>query len=172
MRTINQKYGLVALRFIDELEEEVYRAVQKFSEKNNKNLEEEKIRTAIEKLKDNYLTKVRKLPSMITHNGLLTTLTFLYAKSEGKTECFVSKEGKINCKAEGILLRQLVKFLKADNMDAINNSSDIKKEDVSSFLKELADKDFKNLKLYTRKALNFSQWLKRLAEGTFGEEGD
>jgi CRISPR/Cas system CMR-associated protein Cmr5 small subunit len=44
-------------------------------------------------------------------------------------------------------------------------------ENESEFIRKLAEEtDFKTLKLYTRRALNFSQWLKRLAEGTFGEE--
>jgi CRISPR-associated protein Cmr5 len=123
MKTLNQKYASVAFKYIEEVEK-----------KPN--------------LKKDYLSRVRKLPSMITHNGLLTTLTFLYSKAKGKTEA----------SADGLLLKQLVKFLE-------------RTENESEFIRKLAEEtDFKTLKLYTRRALNFSQWLKRLAEGTFGEE--
>ena len=81
---------------------------------------------------------------MITHNGLLTTVTFLYAKSKGKET------------ADGIILLQLVKFLKDS-------------ENVRAFIEELANIDAKRLMLYSKRALELSQWLKRLAEGTFGE---
>ena len=84
---------------------------------------------------------------MITHNGLLTTVTFLYAKSKGKET------------ADGIILLQLVKFLK--------DSEDV--EDEKAFIEKLANMDAKRLMLYSKRALELSQWLKRLAEGTFGE---
>ena len=120
MQTLKQRYLKTALEYIQEVEKKDA------------------------KFRENYLSRIRKLPSMITHNGLLTTVTFLYAKSKGKET------------ADGIILLQLVKFLKDS-------------ENVRAFIEELANIDAKRLMLYSKRALELSQWLKRLAEGTFGE---
>ena len=120
MQTLKQRYLKTALEYIKEVEKKDA------------------------KFRENYLSRIRKLPSMITHNGLLTTVTFLYAKSKGKET------------ADGIILLQLVKFLKDS-------------ENVRAFIEELANIDAKRLMLYSKRALELSQWLKRLAEGTFGE---
>jgi len=123
MQTLKQRYLKTALEYIQEVEKKDA------------------------KFRENYLSRIRKLPSMITHNGLLTTVTFLYAKSKGKET------------ADGIILLQLVKFLK--------DSEDV--EDEKAFIEKLANMDAKRLMLYSKRALELSQWLKRLAEGTFGE---
>jgi CRISPR-associated protein Cmr5 len=123
MQTLKQRYLKTALEYIQEVEKKDA------------------------KFRENYLSRIRKLPSMITHNGLLTTVTFLYAKSKGKEN------------ADGIILLQLVKFLK--------DSEDV--EDEKAFIEKLANIDAKRLMLYSKRALELSQWLKRLAEGTFGE---
>jgi CRISPR-associated protein Cmr5 len=120
MQTLKQRYLKTALEYIQEIEKKDA------------------------KFRENYLSRIRKLPSMITHNGLLTTVTFLYAKAKGKEN------------ADGIILLQLVKFLK--------NS-----ENAKAFIEELANIDANRLMLYSKRALELSQWLKRLAEGTFGE---
>ncbi|RTZ58183.1 MAG: type III-B CRISPR module-associated protein Cmr5 [Gammaproteobacteria bacterium] len=123
MRTLKQEYATTAFRFVEEVRDK--------------------------KFKKEYLSRVKKLPSMITHNGLLTTLTFLYSKAKGDLEN----------KADGVILRQLVEFL-SDN-----------EENVEGFIRKLAEEtDFKKLLLYTKRALQLSQWLKRIAEGTLEEE--
>jgi len=123
MRTLKQEYATTAFRFVEEVRDK--------------------------KFKKEYLSRVKKLPSMITHNGLLTTLTFLYSKAKGDLEN----------KADGVILRQLVEFL-SDN-----------EENVEGFIRKLAEEtDFKKLLLYTKRALQLSQWLKRIAEGTLEGE--
>jgi len=123
MRTLKQEYASIALKFVEEV--------------RNKNFKKE------------YLSRVKKLPSMITHNGLLTALTFLYSKAKGN----------FNNNADGVILRHLVEFLSK------------REENVEDFIKRLAEgTDSKGLLLYTKRALQLSQWLKRIAEGTL-EEG-
>jgi len=123
MKTLKQEYASIAFKFVEEVKDKSY--------------------------KKDYLSRIKKLPSMITHNGLLTTLTFLYSKAKG--------DFKKN--ADGVILKQLVEFL-SDN-----------EENVEGFIRKLAEKtNFKKLLLYTKRALQLSQWLKRIAEGTLEGE--
>ena len=136
MKTVKQKYTKVALQFIEEV--------------NNKNNPS---------LKEKYLSRMKKIPSMITHNGLMSTLTFLYSKAKGDLE----KE------ADGIILRQLVQFLKNPFEE---HPQKVDLNTIQNFIRDLAEGDFKDLILHSKRAVELSQWLKRLAEGTFekGEE--
>ncbi len=134
MKTLKQEYATTAFRFVEEVRDKNF--------------------------KKDYLSRVKKLPSMITHNGLLTTLTFLYSKAKGDLEN----------KADGVILRQLTEFLQSfEKKNSEQYKSD--KEKIRGFIKELAEKtDSKGLLLYTKRALQLSQWLKRIAEGTFEGE--
>ena len=114
-------------------------------------------------LQSDYKTKVRKLPSMITHNGLLTALTFLYSKAKFKNE---KNENAPN--AEALLLKHIIVWLRNEE----NPQIEIDKSEISSFIKELAEIDFQHLMLYSRRALTLAQWLKRLAEGEFEDAKD
>ena len=137
-RTLKQQYASVAFTFVEEV-------------KN----------TNKQKLQKDYLSRVKKLPSMITHNGLLTTLTFLFAKSKGNLEN----------NADGVILKQLVCFLtNCSNQGGNIKSCSCNNVDVCQFIRDLAETDFKRLILHTKRALELSQWLKRLAEGIFKED--
>ena len=136
MKTLKQRYASVAFTFVEEV-------------KN----------TNKQKLQKDYLSRVKKLPSMITHNGLLTTLTFLFAKSKGNLEN----------NADGVILKQLVCFL-TNYPNQVENIKSCDNVNVCQFIRDLAKTDFKRLILHTKRALELSQWLKRLAEGTFKEE--
>lgn len=96
-----------------------------------------------EKFKNDYKSLVRRLPAMISNNGLLTTVAFL--KSKGKDQ-------------HKAVLDHLSKWLIRDN-----------KEDLLEFL---LDSEFSNYMYYTKQAIKFSIWLKRIAEGEIEEKGD
>jgi CRISPR-associated protein Cmr5 len=95
-----------------------------------------------------YLSYARRLPSMITYNGLLTTVAFAKVKAQ--------KE-----KAWGILLEHIKKFL---------SNAEIKqdKKDLVEFLSEC---EVQKYRFITKRVLDFSQWLKRIAEGEIEDEG-
>jgi len=112
-------------------------------------------------LKSKYLSRVKKLPAMITHNGLLTSLAFLYSKAKFDKEDKPSNESVL-------LLKQLVNWLEGKHKEI----SEISKEDISRFIYTLADSDFQELMFHSRRALILSQWLKRLAEGEFGDASE
>ena len=132
-RTLTQEYALYA-----------YECIEKVKELN---------------LQSDYKTRVRRLPAMITHNGLLTTLTFLYSKSEFDKNRFPKN-------AESLLLQHIISWLK------YGDYREITQQDISSFIKKLAETDFQHLMLYSRRALTLAQWLKRLAEGEFEDAKD
>ena len=134
-RTLTQEYALYA-----------YKCIKKVKELN---------------LQSDYKTRVRRLPAMITHNGLLTTLTFLYSKAK-----FKNKKNENAPNAEALLLKHIVAWLEYREPKEINQ------QDISSFIKRLAETDFQHLMLYSRRALTLAQWLKRLAEGEFEDAKD
>ncbi len=131
MQTLNQRYAKEVFKLIEEVE------------RNNK-------------LKKDFLPLVRKLPARITHNGLLTTLAFLYSKADFKDNAPAN--------APAVVLSALVSFL--DEGELKTNTT---KDKVQNFIKGLTETNFLKLMLYSQQALTFSQWLKRLAEGTFKE---
>jgi len=154
-RTLTQEYALYAYKCIEEVKERD------------------------EKIQEKYSSRVKKLPAMITHNGLLTTLAFLYSKAQFKNE--KNEKTKTNEKnkkgeenenapnAEALLLSQIIFLLNKESLDKNDkeNENKVDKSEISSFIKKLAEMDFQNLMLYSRKALTLAQWLKRLAEGEF-----
>ncbi len=133
MQTLNQRYA-----------KEVFKLIEKVEGDSN--------------LKKDFLPLVRKLPSRITHNGLLTTLAFLYSKAD------YDKKTQKPTDAPAVVLSSLVSFL-----DGGEVKTDTTKDKVQSFIKSLTETNFLKLMLYSQRALIFSQWLKRLAEGTFKE---
>ena len=116
------------------------------------------IKEVPDNLKGKYLSRVKKLPAMITHNGLLTCLAFLYSKAKFNNGTASNENA--------LILQQLVNWLTEKQKE----TSDITKEDISGFIHNLASVDFQQLMLYSRRALTLSQWLKRLAEGEFENE--
>ncbi|MEJ7621230.1 MAG: type III-B CRISPR module-associated protein Cmr5 [Aquificaceae bacterium] len=87
-----------------------------------------------------YSSHARKLPSMIVHNGLLTTCAFIRSKQ--------------NDEAWKRIEEHIKRYLK-----------EIEGKQVDSLVKFFSGLDLKEYRLYTRKVLYFAQWLKRVAEG-------
>lgn len=104
-----------------------------------KTLNQERAKVALEQVKNKdkkYATYAKKLPALITTNGLIPTLAFLKSKNESK-----QVYDSIN---EWLREKRYV-----NNGDA---------------LEKLVGVDFSTLRLATIEALSFANWLKRIAE--------
>jgi len=145
----------------------------------------EQIKNKYPHARKDYTARVRKLPSMITHNGLLTTLSFLYAKSDFKKKIEDEEKTKKPSSdyngskgikqdekktkqpnADLILLNHLVVWLEKD-FQKMENLTENRKAQLGNFIKTLTEMDFQRLMINSRRALTLAQWLKRLAEGEF-----
>jgi CRISPR-associated protein Cmr5 len=93
-----------------------------------------------------YLAYARKLPSMITYNGLLTTVAFAKTKKEN---------------AWRKLLEHLEKFLREEGI----------KQDNKDLIEFLSEREVQEYRFITKRVLDFSQWLKRIAEGEIEDDG-
>ncbi|RLJ70691.1 CRISPR-associated protein Cmr5 [Hydrogenivirga caldilitoris] len=93
-------------------------------------------------MESQYSSYVRKLPSMITHNGILTTVTFVNAKAREN-------------KAWAIIKKHVEDYLKEMEKESTN----------VELVKFFAELELSQYRLYTKKLLFFTQWLKRIAEG-------
>ncbi len=117
-----------------------------------------------------YLSYAKKLPSMIIYNGLLTTVAFAKAKAKkasAKAEVREEKKGerekgeKVEALAWKMLLGHIEKFL---NEEGINQNN----EDLIEFLSK---REVQEYRFITKRVLDFSLWLKRIAEGEIEDEG-
>jgi CRISPR-associated protein Cmr5 len=111
-----------------------------------------------------YLSYARKLPSMIIYNGLLTTVAFAKAKAKkASTRAKVEEGEKVNI--EGLawekLLEHLKEFLRREGINQDN-------KDLIEFLSERGVQEYRFI---TKRVLDFSLWLKRIAEGEIEDEG-
>ncbi len=95
-----------------------------------------------ESFKKDYKSLVRRIPAMISNNGLLTTVAFLNSKGKGHHKA---------------VLNHLSKWLQYEN----------NKKDLLNFL---LDCEFSDYMYYTKEAIKFSIWLKRIAEGEIEDE--
>ena len=102
-----------------------------------------------EKIESKYAALAKRLPSMIVHNGLITTIVFL--KSKEKNE-----EG-----ATKLLLSQLVEYL----------SKELKTENkYDAVITKLHNIDLIDYIRISNEMVAFSTWLKRIAEGEIEDE--
>jgi CRISPR-associated protein Cmr5 len=97
---------------------------------------------------DKYSSHARKLPSMIVHNGLLTTVAFIRSKAN-------SHEGW--------------KAIEEDIKAFLNEFERKNPENLVEFFANLSLQEYR---LYTQKLLYFAQWLKRIVEGELKHEGE
>lgn len=100
-------------------------------------------------IESQYSSYVRKLPSMITHNGLLTTVAFIKSKAS-RNEAWETVKSHIE------------RYLKEIEGKSINGE----------LVKFFAEMELSEYRLYTKKLLFFAEWLKRIAEGELKYEGD
>ncbi|MCX7757928.1 MAG: type III-B CRISPR module-associated protein Cmr5 [candidate division WOR-3 bacterium] len=105
-----------------------------------KTLTQERASFALEKVKNKdkkYATYAKKLPALITTNGLIPTLAFLKSKGESKAVYDTINE-----------------WFKKENY--IKNNEDV--------LENLVNADFQKLRLATIEAMAIANWLKRMVE--------
>lgn len=104
-----------------------------------KTLNQERAAFALKEVKNKnsrYASCAKKLPAMISTNGLILTLAFLKSKSKETKEVYNS-------------LDNWLKKRNFSNKDSLEN---------------LLNVDFNTLRLATIEALSFANWLKRMAE--------
>ena len=118
---------------------------------------------------DRILSLFRKLPSMIMHNGLITTTAFLKSKSISKGT--LKDEGAVLYALEYYMHHRLEKKEIPEKLE----SDKFEKSKVESthkyYSQELLNMDFSRYRLETAEALRIAQWLKRIAEGEIEDEG-
>lgn len=104
-------------------------------------------------IEEKYASLVKKLPAMIVHNGLLATLAFLKAKSNN---------GKEN--EHSLLLKHILEYLKKANH--------LKDSKYDNFIQLVKTESFTTERYLhiTREVLNFTVWLKRIAEGELKDD--
>ena len=100
-----------------------------------------------EKIKKDYLGTVRKIPQMITYNGLITTLAFLKSKE--------------NHEDYKMALNHLTEYL----CEKLGIENDYRK-----LLETLYESPLEKYMFITQEAIYFSIWLKRIAEGEIKDE--
>ena len=89
---------------------------------------------------------------MIIYNGLLTTVAFAKTKA---------KKASIEGKAWKMLLGHIEKFLNEEGI----------KQDNKDLIEFLSEREVQEYRFITKKVLDFSLWLKRIAEGEIEDEG-
>lgn len=94
-----------------------------------------------------YAGLVKRLPAMIVHNGLVTTVAFLKAKA---------KEGN----EHEVLLSQLSEYIGEKLGEEENN-----------LMEFLQNASLEAYLFISQEAIAFSTWLKRIAEGELKDEG-
>jgi len=108
-----------------------------------KTLNQERAEFALKKVRDiksdkeKYASNAKKLPALITTNGLIPTLAFLKSKEEIKP-----------------LYDTMNEWLKSKGFS----------KDDKDVLEYLLDCDFSTLRLATMEAIAFANWLKRMVE--------
>ena len=103
----------------------------------------EKVKTKNKEVKEKYKRNAKRLPALLTSNGLASTLAFLKSKSETET---LYKDVE-----EWLKKREIVK----------NNKSALE------YCLEIPTSQYR---VITSEAIAFSQWLKRMAEVELKEE--
>jgi CRISPR-associated protein Cmr5 len=146
---------------VQELAQLAYECVKEVKDKANKM---DKINKKGKDFASKYLSYARKLPSMIIYNGLLTTVAFAKAKAKkASTRAKVEEREKVNI--EGLawekLLEHLKEFLRREGINQDN-------KDLIEFLSE---REVQEYRFITKRVLDFSLWLKRIAEGEIEDEG-
>ncbi|WP_340695944.1 type III-B CRISPR module-associated protein Cmr5 [Hydrogenobacter thermophilus] len=101
-----------------------------------------------QEFKKKYSSHAQKLPSMIVHNGLLTTVAFIRSKANSD-KGWEAIEGDIKA------------FL-----------NKFERKNPENLVEFFANLSLQEYRLYTQKLLYFAQWLKRIVEGELKYEGE
>lgn len=113
-----------------------------------------------DQVQEKYSSYAKKLPSMITHNGLLTTIAFINSKAKAKEGESSQEKESADKKAWKTIKKHIEDYLK--EIEGKSTNGDL--------VKFFAEMELSEYRLYTKKLLFFAQWLKRIAEGELKQE--
>jgi CRISPR type III-B/RAMP module-associated protein Cmr5 len=112
-----------------------------------KNLDQIRAAAALQPAKSLDKSAVNKLPAMIMSNGLLATIAFCHADSNGVNRIHMENA-----------LRATARHLAGQNLVAAGT------DDLMAFVKDLSERDSLHLQRATDEALAFISYLRRFAE--------
>jgi len=152
---------------VQELAQLAYECVKEVKGKAN---EMDKINKKGKEFASKYLAYARKLPSMIIYNGLLTTVAFAKAKAKKASTKAEAKEEEKGKREQGEKVEALAWKMLLGHLEKFLNEEGIKQEnkDLIEFLSKLEVQEYRFI---TKRVLDFSLWLKRIAEGEIEDGG-
>ncbi|MDI6700686.1 MAG: type III-B CRISPR module-associated protein Cmr5 [bacterium] len=106
-----------------------------------------------ESYKEKYASYVKKLPMLIKNNGMIPTLTFILAKSNGNSD---------EARAYNKIGEQIVDFLKP----IIN---DINCNDLEQTIIKMIELDSNQNRYILMEIMSLLKWMKRIVEGLIKE---
>lgn len=107
----------------------------------------EEVKNTKDSIEGKYKSLAKKLPQMITQNGLLSTLSFLKSKGKGEHE---------------LLLKHICEYL-AEELS-------LGKKDYDSLKEKLLNMNLEKYMFISWEAIYFTIWLKRIAEGELKDD--
>ncbi len=107
----------------------------------------EEVKNTKDSIEGKYKSLAKKLPQMITQNGLLSTLSFLKSKGKGEHE---------------LLLKHICEYL-AEELS-------LGKKDYDSLKEKLLNMNLEKYMFISQEAIYFTIWLKRIAEGELKDD--
>jgi CRISPR-associated protein Cmr5 len=117
-----------------------------------------------------YLAYARKLPSMIIYNGLLTTVAFAKAKAKKASTKAEVKEGEKDKREQGEKVEALAWKMLLGHLEKFLAEEGIKQEN-KDLIEFLSEREVQEYRFITKRVLDFSLWLKRIAEGEIEDAG-
>jgi len=107
----------------------------------------EEVKNTKDSIEGKYKSLAKRLPQMITQNGLLSTLSFLKSKGKGEHD---------------LLLKHISEYL-AEELS-------LEKKDSEDLIKELLNMNLERYMFISQEAIYFAIWLKRIAEGELKDD--
>jgi len=152
---------------VQELAQLAYNCVKEVKDKAN---EIDKMNKKGKDFASRYLSYAKKLPSMIIYNGLLTTVAFAKAKAKKASTKVEAKEEEKGKRDQGEKVEALAWKMLLGHLEKFLNEEGIKQEN-KDFIEFLSEREVQEYRFITKRVLDFSQWLKRVAEGEIEDEG-
>jgi CRISPR-associated protein, Cmr5 family len=149
---------------LQELAQLAYKCVKQVKDKANEMDEKGKDFTS------RYLSYAKKLPSMIIYNGLLTTVAFAKAKAKKASTKAKVEEEKKGQREKGEKVEALAWKMLLGHLEKFLNEEGIKQEN-KDLIEFLSEREVQEYRFITKRVLDFSLWLKRIAEGEIEDEG-
>ena len=152
---------------VQELAQLAYKCVKQVKDEAN---EMDKMNKKGKEFASKYLAYARKLPSMIIYNGLLTTVAFAKAKAKKASTKAEAKEEEKGKREQGEKVEALAWKMLLGHLEKFLNEEGIK-QDNKDLIEFLSERGVQEYRYITKRVLDFSLWLKRIAEGEIEDEG-